>query len=224
MTSSSHVRRILSASSVVLLDFDGPVCAIFSAVTDVAVADRLREVLLDAGVEMDVPTRHTNDPLAVLQYAGTQADRGVLAKVETTLISAEIEAAKSASPTPSANQFIRSAVASGRSIGIVSNNSAEAVNAYLEQHELMRYVSTVVGRQPGRPDLMKPNRFPVYEALRQLSASPESAVLIGDAPTDLVAAHAAGIPCIWYEIVGRFEPLDDADARVGSMEELVAGL
>jgi len=222
----TSVRRILAASSSILLDFDGPVCGIFSGLTDVAVSDRLREVLAGADIEMDAVTTQANDPLAVLRYVGVRADRAVLAKVESTLISAEVEATASANPTPSAAQFMRTAVASGRSIAIVSNNSAEAVNAYLELHKLAPYVAAVVGRQRERPELMKPNRFPIDEALRQLSVDDsKSVVLIGDSDADLGAARAAGIQCIGYaETVGQLERLDGADALVHSMAELLVNL
>lgn len=225
MSLASPIRRILAGSSSILLDFDGPVCSIFSGLTDVVVANRLREVLADAGLETDAATGQTNDPLSVLRYAGARAGQAVLAKVESTLISAEVEATTSASPTPSAAQFIQAAVASRRSIAIVSNNSAEAVNAYLELHQLAPYIAVVVGRQRERPDLMKPNRFPIDEALRQLRSTPKSVVLVGDSDADLGAARAAGIPCIGYaETVSRLERLDGADALVRSMAELLVSL
>jgi phosphoglycolate phosphatase-like HAD superfamily hydrolase len=148
---SSPAGRILAASSSILLDFDGPVCSIFSGLKDVVVADRLRGVLAAAGIEVDDATRQTNDPLAVLVYASARADRAILAKVETTLIAAEVEAVASARPAPSAEQFIRAAAAAGRSVGIVSNNSADAVNAYLGLHQLAPCINAVVGRQRERP-------------------------------------------------------------------------
>jgi phosphoglycolate phosphatase-like HAD superfamily hydrolase len=222
---SSPIGRILAASSSILLDFDGPVCSIFSGLADVAVADRLRAVLADAGVELDDSTRQTYDPLAVLLYANAQADRAVLAKVESTLILAEVEAVVSARPAPSAEQFIRAAGATGRSVGIVSNNSAAAVNTYLELHRLTPYIAAVVGRQRERPELMKPNSFPIEEALRQLSSTPETAVLIGDSPADEGAARTAGVAFIGYaETITQLERLDGANVLVRSMEELLKGL
>lgn len=222
MTSDDQIKRILAASSSILLDFDGPVCSIFAGVTDLVVAGKLREVLDQAGVTIDAPTRHTNDPLAVLQFVAKHGDQQLLATVEAALILAEVEATASAEPTPFAVQFIETAIGRGRSVSIVSNNSAEAITAYLQQQRLEPYIAVVVGRTLGRPDLMKPNPFPVNEAIRRLVTEPENVVLIGDSPADVGAARAAGIPCIGYcDNDQRAELLRDADALIRSMADLL---
>ncbi|HZM83035.1 MAG TPA: HAD hydrolase-like protein [Candidatus Limnocylindrales bacterium] len=222
MTSDDQIKRILAASSSVLLDFDGPVCSIFAGVTDFVVASKLREVLDQVGVTIDAPTRHTNDPLAVLQSVAKLGDQQLLDKVEAALILAEVEATKSATPTPFAAQVIETAVGRGRSVSIVSNNSAEAVSAYLQQQRLEPYVAVVVGRTLRRPDLMKPNPFPIKEAMRRLGSEPENAMLVGDSPADLGAARAAGIPCVGYcDNEQRVELLRDADALIQTMAELL---
>ena len=84
----------------------------------------------------------------------------------------------------------------GYAIGVVSNNSADAVHRFLEVHDLPGIVGAVVGRHYRRPDLMKPNPWPLSRALELLGSSPPRAVLIGDSVTDVEACHAGGVGCI----------------------------
>jgi hypothetical protein len=88
---------------------------------------------------------------------------------------------------------------------------------------VLRNVAVVVGRKRERPDLMKPNPFPIIEALRQLRSPPANAVLIGDSIADLGAAQASGIRCIAYrDDEQRLEQLREADGSVHTMAELLA--
>ena len=48
---------------------------------------------------------------------------------------------------------------------IVSNNAEPAIEAFLDHHDLRSLVHTVIGRVPGRPELMKPHPDSVLRAL-----------------------------------------------------------
>lgn len=70
---------------------------------------------------------------------------------------------------------------------------------------------------------MKPDPFPVREAVRELGAEPAECVLIGDSETDIEAAHAAGVTAIGYaNKPGKRERFAAADALIDSMAELVS--
>lgn len=71
---------------------------------------------------------------------------------------------------------------------LVSNNSRKSVDAVLTGHGLS--FDAVMTRDDG---VFKPNPEPFLEALQQLRARPDEAVVVGDTHLDLLAAHRAGI-------------------------------
>ncbi|HJY43162.1 MAG TPA: hypothetical protein VJ301_00955 [Propionibacteriaceae bacterium] len=48
----------------------------------------------------------------------------------------------------------------GRPVVIVSHNAEPAIEAFLDHHDLRHLVHAVIGRVPGRPELMKPHPTP----------------------------------------------------------------
>ena len=96
-----------------------------------------------------------------------------------------------------------------------------AVDEYLAQHELVDLVEVVVGREYGKPDLMKPHPKPIHDALKRLRIGPDVALLVGDSVTDVDGARAAGIACIAYaNKPGKDRLLAAADAQVDDMQML----
>lgn len=202
---------VLRQAETVLLDFDGPVCSVFSGISDIEVADRLREVLRREGADMPSRVAETNDPIAVLEFTTGRPD--LVRLVEDTLIAAELQAVRLAGATPYAVEFMAAVRESGKRLAIVSNNSSEAVRAYLEEAEASAYVEVVTGRPYGRPDLMKPNVFPVEQALRELGATATAAVLIGDSRSDVEVSNEAGVASIGFaNKPGKAELLHSAGA------------
>lgn len=65
-------------------------------------------------------------------------------------------------------------------VAVVSNNSAGAVTAYLEEHRLAGYVSPVIGRAYADPTRMKPNPEPILQAVRSIGLVPARCVLVGE--------------------------------------------
>ncbi|HET9656724.1 MAG TPA: HAD hydrolase-like protein, partial [Kineosporiaceae bacterium] len=116
-------------------------------------------------------------------------------------------------PTPFAREIIVSAWKSGRPVAVVSNNSAEAVKVYLDNHDLSPYVCPIVGRAYAEPARMKPSPGPVLAALTHLASAPGAAVLIGDSLTDIRASQAAGVRVIAYaNKAHKVAPFRDAGA------------
>lgn len=189
----SSLAELLARCPHVLLDFDGPVCAVFGGTTDRAIADQLRATLSDLPADLAA----SSDPFDVLRHAATLGP-DVLAKVAHEFTQLEVHAVATATPTPGATEAMSALRTAGHTITIVSNNSATAVTAYLRNHDLTPLVDGISARTGAAPDLLKPNPHLLLQAIRSLDAKPSQCVLVGDATTDITAAHAAGTAVIAY--------------------------
>ncbi|MGH3853081.1 MAG: HAD family hydrolase [Pseudonocardiaceae bacterium] len=88
--------------------------------------------------------------------------------------------------------------ATGRALAIVSNNSAIAIHAYLDLHDLRTHVTHVCARTSPDPALLKPHPHLVTTAMTALNVSTATATFVGDSVTDIQAARAAGTMSIGY--------------------------
>ncbi|MCP2167996.1 phosphoglycolate phosphatase [Goodfellowiella coeruleoviolacea] len=218
------LRRVLAGARALLLDFDGPVCDLFARLTARDIAAELRRIIAAHGV--DLPVEVGAGPHELLGYVGGMSGP-LRVQVETTLAAREYEAAGTAVPTPGGAEVIRAWHDSGRPVGIVSNNAPEAVHRYLEEHDLAGCVDRVEGRDPTRPDLMKPDPHLFTRAATALSCSDTECVLVGDQTSDVRTAHSAGARAIGYSPnPRRAAVLGDAgaDAVTTSMTALVTAM
>jgi HAD superfamily hydrolase (TIGR01509 family) len=221
------IADVLHSVGAILLDFDGPVCAIFAGLPAPNIANQLRQVLMKAGAPIPPRVADLPDPLDVLRYAATIGDQALVAEVDDQLRAAELAAVSVAAPTPGAAQFLEAASEAGRAVAIVSNNSAPAVHTFLAIHNQTGYVRVVVGRAYAAPMRMKPDPAPVLDAMAQLGIEAVSCVLVGDSATDVHAAHAAGVACIGYANRPHKQRLlaeAGADAVVHTLGHLTAAL
>jgi beta-phosphoglucomutase-like phosphatase (HAD superfamily) len=194
-----RLQPIIGATRYLLLDFDGPICSIFAGLPAPLVAQRIREKVVARGGHISKAMEGTDDPLELLRLTARDHDPRLTEAIAADLRDAEIEAIHSARPTPNADELLYAADRGSVPVAIVSNNSAEAVSAYLLQRRLSDRVQSVVGRYDGMsPDLLKPHPHLVVLALGALLAEPSSTVLIGDSSSDVLAAHAASISCVGY--------------------------
>ena len=78
-------------------------------------------------------------------------------------------------------------------MGVVSNNQNATIDHLFEVHDLHRHFETWYGREPTVESVRrkKPEPFYVERALVDLGAS--TALYVGDKPSDVAAADAAGI-------------------------------
>lgn len=213
--SPPKLADVLSATSSVLLDFDGPVSPIFANGVNAAVAEQMRAALTREGVVIPDQLAQDYDPVHVLQFAAELSRPELAALAEDVFRHGEVEAARQAAPTIGAHDAIRACHDAGRALVIVSNNYAGAIEVYLEVHHLAPYVQAVIGRAYARPDLMKPHPQPVHRALAVLDDPPERCVLVGDSLTDIEVAHKTGVRSIGYaKRPERFPGLTDAGADV----------
>lgn len=211
---ASALRQLVHRTRDLLLDFDGPVCSIFAGMPAGTVARQLRSRLVAEGVAVPAEVHSVSDPLEVFRaIAAGGPDVGGRAQRELTEL--ELAAATTAQPADGAAELITTARESGRNVTIVSNNSGQAVTAYLNAHGLARHVSRVIGRDDADPAHMKPSPFQVRKALQLSGAAPTECVLIGDSESDVTAAHAAGVAVIGYaNKPGKAERLSQAGANV----------
>lgn len=187
--------NLLAEHPHLLLDFDGPVCAVFGGISARHTATHLAAVLRDHGVPLPADAGDTDDPFDILR-AAAQLDAAPLA--EAALRDLEVHAVQLAPPTPGIRGMLDALHDAGHTVTIVSNNSAAAVGAFLRLHDLGRLVRGVVARTEPDPALLKPNPHLVHRAVQQLGADPADCVLLGDSTTDITAARAAGTAVIAY--------------------------
>ncbi len=197
MTTSSELSELLARTRHVLLDFDGPICSVFAAITATTVAARLTTILTGAALTPPTQVTQTDDPFEVLRYTLVHAPE-LAAQIEAAFRADEIAAVATAAPTPGAAQTIRACHDTDRTVAIVSNNSHDAVHTYLDLHHLTDQIDYISARTPADVTRLKPHPHLVTQATHALHAQPTACVLIGDSLTDIHAAHTAGVPAIGY--------------------------
>jgi phosphoglycolate phosphatase len=218
----SDLTALLAKARYLLLDFDGPVCAVYAGSSAAHVAQTLREQLAGEGIRLPDDGQPSDDPLDV--FRGTRdISRQASAAVQRVLTGLEVEAVASARPTPGAAELLKEAHQTGRTIAIVSNNSGAAIRAYLQQHGLTQHVGLIVGRDSPYPDLMKPSPYLVRAAVGILDTEGQHSVFIGDSASDILAGLLAGVPVIGYASTpAKARDLADAGsaALATSMDEI----
>ncbi|MFF2353951.1 HAD family hydrolase [Kitasatospora sp. NPDC058115] len=210
----------------VLLDFDGPVCSVFAGLPASEVAQRLHTGILAADEEARFEGAVQDDPLALYRLiAETRPELAVVADKALTVL--ETEAVLTGKSNPGGESVLRACMRSGRSVSVVSNNAALAIETYLAKKRLRRYVAGVFGRVSGDPASMKPSPRLLLEAIEAAKAKPEECIFIGDAVRDVEAGYAAGVATVGYaNKPGKETKLITAGAVavVTSMHEIAAVL
>jgi phosphoglycolate phosphatase-like HAD superfamily hydrolase len=192
------LRRLLDQTGPLLLDFDGPVCSVFARYPAADLAATLRQKLAQRGIETPAELAQVRDPLEVLRWTGRLGRPSLTRAIDDELTAAELAAVGTSAPTLYSREVIVAAAQGGRRVTVVTNNSAEAVTAYLTAHRLSVHVAHVVGRAHGHPERMKPNPEPIRNAVAALGADPSACLLVGDSASDIEGAQAAGVRSIGY--------------------------
>lgn len=227
MRTQVAVSEVLADARLILLDFDGPVCSIFAGHPAAVIAADLRATLDAEGIQVPAAVAEHGDPLEVLRWTAQLGEKTLTSRIEQALTTAELQAVASAAPTPHADDVLRAAHETGRAVAIVSNNSAPAIEAYIEAHRLRPYIALVIGRDRTQPEQMKPHPAPLLRAMSKLDVPPASAVMIGDSASDILSAQAAVVRSIGYaNKPHKRTALTGAgvDATVHAMAEIATGL
>lgn len=214
------LAQLLANRPCVLLDFDGPVCAVFGGAESAPDAARtLAGYMQRRGVSLHNQAAETGDPFDILRGAEPHDAEAV----ERALREVEIRAVATAPMTSGLREVLGALLSSGHTVTIVSNNSEAAVDAFVTAHGLHEYLCGIVGRTAADPTLLKPHPHLVRQAISERGTVPEACVLVGDSTTDVEAARRAGTAAIAYaNKPGKreaFEPLMP-DAIISALQEI----
>ena len=215
---------VLSQARHLLLDFDGPVCTLYTRKPEPPAADQLRSILTASGAEIPAEIAGTADPLAVLAYAatlGTQLAR----QAEAQLTRQELAAATTARPAGYSHDLISSARESRRTVTVISTHSAHAIRAYLDLASVTDLVALVIGRRGYATDLTAEQDI-IDRALAAMSADPSACAVLTASPDLVRIATARGVATIAYaQIPGADDPASPhAQATVTTLADLVIRL
>lgn len=221
----ADLAELFRGRTLILLDFDGPVCAAFGASGGRPIADELRAFARSDGLELD---RHEarDDPLGVLLAVANERPDSTI-RVDNKLRELERRAIRSATPTAGIDDFLHAAAAARRTVMVATNNDAGAVHDYLADHHLIHLVAGVEGRPADEPSRMKPDPLVLEHAVQRAGQAHPLAIMIGDSPSDVLAARELYIPCIGLaNKPGKDRLLSQtgAVAVAYSMKECVDGL
>lgn len=215
-TVAEGLNGLVVGARYALFDFDGPICRLFAMHGSDVVADDLRHLLEERGAGSLLPPDawETNDPHVVLGAVHRVApDTALLAELEQRLTEGERKAAATAWPTPYADILVRTLSATGRMLAVVTNNAPEVAAAYLASRGLAECFGPHIYGRTNDPAMLKPHPDSLHRALDALGAKPHEAWMIGDTPTDRVAADRAKVRFIGY---ARNEAKAERLLRAGS--------
>ncbi|MEU7903639.1 HAD family hydrolase [Actinoplanes sp. NPDC049118] len=221
---------LVGRARCLLIDFDGPVCAVFAGHPAATVAAHLHGIIraeLAEAVPPQLGAQNT-DPLQILRQVADLGDDALTRTLADACRDAEVTAVATATPASGADDVIRAAHESGRRVVIVSNNAAAAIEAYLRSHDLTRHVHAIAARHDGMdPRLLKPHPYLVTQGITAAHAQPANTAFIGDSVSDIEAGQAAGIATIGYaNKPGKHQRLRDAgaDTVIDTMHEVVTAV
>jgi phosphoglycolate phosphatase-like HAD superfamily hydrolase len=220
---------LVGRARCLLIDFDGPICAVFAGHPATTVAQELHAIIRErlGGVLPSIAAL-SSGPLHILGQVDALGDEELTRAVADACRDAETAAVATARPTPGAEDLLRAAHHAGRRVAIVSNNASQAVETYLRDHDLAPYIDGVAARFDGMlPRLLKPHPFLIERGLTTVHARPADVVFIGDSVSDVEAGQAAATPTIGYaNKPGKRQRLTaaGADVVIDTMHPLVQAL
>ena len=129
------LAQLLRQRRHVMLDFDGPICAVFGGIPAHHVNRHYAAILRSHDIPVSDDLADGDDPLGIFRAAATQRpDQAVF--IEHTLRDLEVHAIATAPLMPGASETLLSLRDTGRTATIVSNNSTTAIRAFLTRHRL----------------------------------------------------------------------------------------
>ncbi|MFF3487599.1 HAD family hydrolase [Streptomyces sp. NPDC002701] len=222
-TETENLHAVIRRARFVLFDFDGPICRLFAGHSAEGVAKDLVRWLERQGLRglLTEEERVHPDPMVVLYAVNRRHPRSdLVVELEERLTQQELQAVPSAWPTEFADPLIRTWSAVGARLAVATNNSPRTAARYLDSRGLADcFMPNVYGRTQDL-DHLKPHPHCLNRAMNALGAAPRSTLMIGDAPSDYLAAEEAGVPFLGYARNGDKEKL----LRDAGAEHVVASL
>ncbi|WP_055551646.1 HAD family hydrolase [Streptomyces kanamyceticus] len=199
-----------------LFDFDGPICHLFAGLAAERVAEDQVRWLEEQGLRglLAGGVREEPDPYVVLRAVDARSPGSdLVTELEERLTQQELSAVTSAMPTAYVDPLIRTWSAVGARLAVTTNNSPRAVGRYLASRGLTDCFAPHVYGRTHDLHLLKPHPHCVQRALDAMGADPARTLMIGDAPSDYVAARRAGVRFLGYARNDRkARPLREAGA------------
>jgi phosphoglycolate phosphatase len=108
----------------------------------------------------------------------------------------------------------------GFGLAVCTNKREGLAHAVLDGTGLSSLFASVIGGD-SLPE-QKPHPRPLLEAIARADGSPDAAVMVGDSPTDIATARAAGVPVIAVDFGYSDRPASEfgADKVISHYEEL----
>ncbi|PAZ13253.1 HAD family hydrolase [Streptomyces sp. SA15] len=200
------LRRLLGRTQAVLLDFDGPVTALFKGTSTAHVADEIKDAVREMWGALDQDVEDCDDSHDLLQRVRDMYDRPraaprtgeALERAERIVTHHEFVAVKSARPVPHFAGLVKALQGLGMHLAIVSNNADGPILEFLKSLGLRSKFEAVAGRDPHDPRHMKPHPDSVNRAVEHLGLDPSDCLFVGDQLTDLEASLRAGTLFLGY--------------------------
>lgn len=186
--------QLLRTAETLLVDFDGPLAALMPPPLNALAAEQVRTLL--KGVTAPDEILQTTDHLAVLRWACDQLPMALASAVEEACTRVEVEAARTCSPNPHADDLLRLAERRGMAVAVVSNNSDRAVREFMRRLGWLNRVGAYACRTLETTGDLKPSPRLLLLAADALQIDITSAVFVGDSVSDVTAAKAAGCSVI----------------------------
>ncbi|QES42393.1 HAD family hydrolase [Streptomyces venezuelae] len=223
---TERLRDVVTAVRFVLFDFDGPICRLFAGRPAADVAADLVHWLKERGLrglltdeEMKEP-----DPYVVLRAVDRRHPRSdLVVELEQWLTRQELNAVATAMPTAYVDPLIRTWTAVGARLAVTTNNAPCAVGRYLARRGILSCFAPHIYGRTHDLSRLKPDPDCVERAVRAMGAEPRATLMIGDAPSDYVAAQQAGVGFLGYarnERKARLLREAGAEHLVDSLERL----
>lgn len=92
---------------------------------------------------------------------------------------------------PYVHEVVAKLYEAGIELGIVTNKQRITAEMGLDRYDLRRFMKTVICY--GDAERPKPDAAPIQLALKQMGATAEQALMVGDSRLDLIAAQRAGV-------------------------------
>ncbi|MEU6825799.1 HAD family phosphatase [Streptomyces atriruber] len=220
------LRKVVTPVRFVLFDFDGPICRLFAGRPATTVAQDLVQWLKERGLRglLTDDEKEQPDPYVVLRAVDRRHPRSdLVVELEQWLTRQELAAVATAMPTAYVDRLIRTWSAVGVRLAVTTNNAPCAVSRYLERRGLLECFSPHIYGRTQDLSLLKPDPYCVERALHAMGAERGAALMIGDAPSDYVAAERAGVRFLGYarnEHKAELLRAAGAEHLVDSLEQL----
>jgi len=148
---------VYARARAVLLDFDGPMCSVFAAVSPHAVAAEMLAALRRQGFDPPASWERQQDPHQLLRDVWQGMPRPAIQEAEQALTAAELRAVDGATMTPGPRDLLDRL--DDRQWAVVSNNSRASIRGYCNANLGRRQPHAIAGRPEADPGRMKPSPF-----------------------------------------------------------------